>query len=118
MRWRRFIGPAAISVVIAVVAFVLWWWQQGHSSRRHAENQRPAAASNNSKQAEKTARKSAAEMASAKSQQSFHFLSQPTPEAPDPVSTKPDDRFKYRLTNTSKPIGDLVHNQKAILLEN
>src|SRR4051812_29120037 len=113
MRWRRFIGPAW--VVIAVIAVLCWW--QVHARRGRSQNQNGIAAANfkNPAKTEKTAR-TAADIAKAKPQESFHFLSQATHEAPDPVSTKPNDRFKYRLTNTPKPIGDLVHNEKAILL--
>src|ERR1044071_3721697 len=123
MRWRRFIGPAAITVVIAVVA-VLWWSQNhGGARRRHDRGTQALSASSSSTKVESTpAKKSQQPLLTgriAKSEkEGFHFLSQPTPEAPDPVSTKPKDKFKYRLTNTPKPIGDLVHNEKAILLEN
>src|SRR2546423_753903 len=53
------------------------------------------------------------------SQPVFQLLSQPSSATPPPlVSGKPDDRFKYRVSNSSQTIGQLIHNDKAILLEN
>ncbi len=37
---------------------------------------------------------------------------------PQTGSAAPDDRFKYRIGNTTKSVGELLHNDRAILLEN
>jgi subtilisin-like proprotein convertase family protein len=118
MRWRSLIWPAAVAVVLAVLA-ALWWQSRSETASRRSAVKQPntSRAETAASQAVKKAGQVAAQNQSQKAN-SFRFLSQPASEAPDPVSTKPKDKFKYRLTNTPKPIGDLVHNDRAILLEN
>src|SRR6185436_12638924 len=97
MRWRRFIGPAAITVVIAVVAVL--WWSQNHA-RRSRDLARQAISTSNAKSNSTNPAKKPQPLLTgriAESEKAFHFLSQPSPEAPDPISTKPKDKFKYRL---------------------
>src|SRR5256885_5453405 len=117
MRWRRFIGPAL--VVAAVLTAVLWWQAGRAPARNHtvvqsnANRPAPKPASSQTSGATKTP-----VLTGKITQPGFQFLSQPSTNAPDPVSTKPEDRFKYRLTNTRQRIAELTHNPKAILLEN
>src|SRR6184192_2714023 len=116
MRWRRIIWP--LLGAIAVTAAIFWW--NGQHSRslqhlRHAASHAAAPAQRHAVKAPKSPRPTG-QIA----QQTFQLLSQPSSPTPPSLAAaaKPDERFKYRLSNTSQTVSQLAHNDKAILLEN
>src|SRR5947209_16486650 len=118
MRWRRFIGPALV-VLLAVVAAGLWWQTGRGTSRTRRHDRVPAPASGITTASSQSGSATKAPLLTGQfTNTSFKFLSQISSNAPDPVSKKPEDRFKYRLSNTRQTIDQLVHNPKAVLLEN
>lgn len=105
-------------ILIAVIGAFAWWQNRRGPSHSHA-NTTPAATNSPAAQSKAKPPQSKAPLLTGQIKQpAFQLLSQPSSTPPDPVSTKPDDRFKHRLSNTQQPIGKLIHNDKAILLEN
>src|SRR2546423_2774451 len=115
MRWRRIIWP--LLGATALTGAIFWWNGQHSRSFQHARRSSSpiALAKPRTAQIPKSPR-----VTGQITQHAFQLLSQPSsPTPPLPVAgAKPDERFKYRLNNTSQTVSQLAHNNKAILLEN
>src|SRR5882672_5385851 len=118
MHWRRLILPV---VGVGVITAAILWWHRGQNPSPRTAEETSAEANPAAPSATAAAKLSRKTAALSQSSSSFQFLSKPGPaisSAPAPNKEKEEDRFKYRISNTSQPVGQLVHNDKAILLEN
>src|SRR5260370_20005452 len=95
MRWRPWIW-VMFGVLILAVCF---WWRSNKSVARRESTTQTISLSNTATQAVATP---------------ITLLSQPT----NSPSTNQNSRFAYRLRNTSKTVGQLARQDKALLLEN
>src|SRR5215472_444051 len=102
MRWRPFTW-LLLSALFFVAAFYSWRLGDEWAAKRTATNPRVKPAQNPATKPAGTEPGS----------------NQPVASATSSASTeKPKGRFAYRLSNSSQSIGRLVHNDKAILLQN
>src|SRR5215471_18142291 len=102
MRWRPFTW-LLLSALFFVAAFYSWRLGDEWAAKRTTTNPRVKPTQS------PAAKPGATEPGS----------NQPVASAASSAPTeKPKGRFAYRLSNSSQSVGQLVHNEKAILLEN
>src|SRR6266481_8397877 len=113
MRWRPFTW-FLLSVFCCVAPD--FFWRLGDEWATKKAGSRPGAQATNESLPFKPATNHAAQA------MAFHLLTQPgnlnTSSATPPTNSDRAGRFANRLSNTTKPLKQLVHNDHAILLQN
>src|SRR5438552_10474181 len=112
MRWRPFTW-LLLSLLFFVAAAYFWRLGDEWEAKKAAPT---SSQSTNQAEPLKPTTKPAAQATP------FRLLTQPgnpnTPDASPSPSPDRTGRFAYRLSNTTEPLGQLIHSDKAILLQN
>src|SRR5215471_3131622 len=112
MRWRP-LTWFLLSVFFFVAAVYFWRLGDEWAAKKTAP---PAAQSTNQPQSPNAVAKPRAQAAP------IRLLTQPgnlnAPDSSPSTNSNRAERFAHRLSNTSRPLGELVRNDQAILMQN